>query len=74
MALRDYLLRSNRLGRRCVLVVHGKGLHSDQGAPLRETVLHELLGQLSGLVHALATASPADGGEGATYIMLRGTR
>ena len=73
-ALRDFLLKSNRLGRRCVLVVHGKGLHSEQGAPLRETVLGELLGELSGLVHALSTASPADGGEGATYIMLRGSR
>ena len=27
----------------------------------------------SGLVHALATAAPADGGEGATYVMLRGS-
>lgn len=60
--------------KRCVLIVHGKGLHSDHGAPLREAVLAELLGPLSGLVHALATAAPADGGEGATYVMLRGPR
>src|SRR5262245_50115980 len=60
--------------RRCVLVVHGKGLHSDHGAPLREAVLAELLGPLSGFVHALATAAPADGGEGATYVMPRGPR
>jgi DNA-nicking Smr family endonuclease len=31
-----------------------------------------LLGSLSGYVHALATAAPSDGGEGATYVMLRG--
>ena len=61
-------------GKRCVLVVHGKGLHSEHGAPLREAVLAELLGPLSGFVHALATAAPADGGEGATYIMLRGPK
>ncbi|HWU88975.1 MAG TPA: Smr/MutS family protein, partial [Kofleriaceae bacterium] len=59
-------------GRRCVLIVHGRGVHSEHGAPLREAVLTELLGPLSGLVHALATAAPAHGGEGATCLMLRG--
>ena len=54
--------------RRCVLIVHGKGTHSEHGAPLREAVLGELLGALSGYVHAFAT----DAGEGATYVMLRG--
>lgn len=72
--LRQFLLESRRLARRCVLVVHGKGLHSDHGAPLREAVLGELLGPLSGLVHALSCAAPADGGDGATYVMLRGGR
>ncbi len=70
--LRQFLFESKRLGRRRVLVVHGKGLHSDHGAPLREAVLGELLGAASGLVHALASAAPTDGGEGATYIMIRG--
>lgn len=68
--LREFLMTASRL-RRCVLVVHGKGLHSEHGAPLREAVLAQLLGPLSGLVHALATAAPADGGEGATYVLLR---
>lgn len=72
--LRKFLLASRQLGRRCVLVVHGKGTHSEHGAPLREAVLHQLLGPLSGLVHALASATPVDGGEGATYVMLRGAR
>jgi DNA-nicking Smr family endonuclease len=57
-----------------VLAVHGKGTHSDHGAPLREAVLAELLGALSGCVHAFASAAPGDGGEGATYIMVRGSR
>jgi DNA-nicking Smr family endonuclease len=69
--LREFVAAAARL-RRCVLIVHGRGLHSDHGAPLREAVLGELLGPLSGLVHALATAAPADGGEGATYLALRG--
>lgn len=72
--LRQFLGESARLGRRCVLVIHGKGLHSEHGAPLREAVLHELLGPLSGYVHAFASAAPADGGEGATCILLRSGR
>jgi DNA-nicking Smr family endonuclease len=72
--LRDFVVAAHRIGRRCVLIVHGKGTHSEHGAPLREAVLAELLGPLSGLVHALATAAPAHGGEGATYIMLRGSK
>ncbi|MGN6111236.1 MAG: Smr/MutS family protein [Kofleriaceae bacterium] len=71
--LREFLVTA-ALVRRCVLIVHGKGLHSEFGAPLREAVLGELLGPLSGFVHALSTAAPADGGEGATYIVLRGVR
>jgi len=69
--LRDFVVSAHRSGRRCVRVIHGKGTHSEHGAPLREAVLAELLGKLSGYVHALATAAPADGGEGATTIYLR---
>jgi DNA-nicking Smr family endonuclease len=69
--LREFIAGASRL-HRCVLIIHGKGTHSEHGAPLREAVLSELLGSLSGYVHALATAAPSDGGEGATYVMLRG--
>jgi len=72
--LREMLIAAHRIGRRCLLVVHGKGTHSDHGAPLREAVLEELLGSLSGFVRAMATAAPSDGGEGATYVMLRGQK
>jgi DNA-nicking Smr family endonuclease len=72
--LREFVVCAQRLGRRCLLVIHGKGTHSEHGAPQREAVLGELLGPLSGLVHALATAVPSHGGEGATYILLRGRR
>jgi DNA-nicking Smr family endonuclease len=71
--LREFLVGAARL-HRCVLIVHGKGLHSEHGAPLREAVLGELLGSLSGLIHAFATAAPSDGGDGATYVMLRGPK
>lgn len=67
--LREFLAGTAGL-RRCVLIVHGKGTHSDHGAPLREAVLGELLGALSGYVHAFAI----DAGEGATFVLLRGGR
>jgi DNA-nicking Smr family endonuclease len=70
-ALARFLLESVRLRRRCVLVVHGQGLHSGGVAVLRELVLTELNGRASGLVHAFAPAAPSDGGRGATYVMLR---
>jgi DNA-nicking Smr family endonuclease len=72
--LREFLMTAQRNGRRCVLVIHGKGSHSEHGAPVREAVLAELLGPLSGLVRALASSAPSDGGEGATYVMPRGHR
>lgn len=68
--LQKFLLESRRLGRRIVLIIHGRGLHSDSGAPLREAVLAALLGPMSGMVHAFASAS----GEGATVVMLRGAK
>jgi DNA-nicking Smr family endonuclease len=72
--LRTFLGESRGLGRRRVLVVHGKGTHSDHGAPLREAVVADLLGPASGLVHAFASANPANGGDGATVVMIRGPR
>jgi DNA-nicking Smr family endonuclease len=72
--LRTFLLESRDLGRRRVRVIHGKGLHSDAGAPLREAVVADLLGAASGLVRAFATACPSDGGEGATIIIVRGLK
>lgn len=70
-ALEHFLLESARLHRRCVLVIHGKGLHSDGVAVLRDHVVSQLVGPLSGLVHAFAPAAPADGGAGASYVMVR---
>jgi DNA-nicking Smr family endonuclease len=71
IALADFLLDSARLGRRCVLVIHGRGLHSGGVAVLRDAVIGALTGSLSGLVRAFVTAAPRDGGEGATYVMVR---
>jgi len=72
--LRAFLLESRDLGRRRVRVIHGRGLHSEAGAPLREAVVSDLLGAASGLIRAFATACPSDGGEGATIIIVRGPK
>jgi DNA-nicking Smr family endonuclease len=71
-ALKRFLAESARARRRCVLVIHGRGLHSDGVAVLRESVIGSLMGSLSGYVHCLSAAAPADGGSGATYVMVRG--
>lgn len=69
--LERFLLDGARLRRRCVLVIHGRGLHSGGVAILRDLVIAQLAGPLSGLVHAFAPAAAADGGPGATYVMVR---
>lgn len=72
--LRAFLLEARTLGRRRVRVIHGKGLHSETGAPLREAIVADLLGAASGLVRAFATACASDGGDGATIIVVRGLK
>jgi DNA-nicking Smr family endonuclease len=57
----------------CVLIIHGKGMHS----PSRTSVLRGEItawlsqGAASQHVAAFATADAEDGGEGATYVLLR---
>jgi len=61
-----------REGARCVLVVHGRGLHSKQTAVLRDALPTWLADPaLEGRVLAFAPAQPADGGPGASYVLLR---
>lgn len=70
-ALDQFLVEAARQRRRCVLIVHGQGLHSGGVAILRDLVVAALVGRASGLIHAFAPAAPSDGGRGATYVMLR---
>lgn len=75
-ALERFLLAPQggpRRGLRCVLVVHGRGLHSkDQIPVLKEGVQMWLSrGPLAARVLAFTSARPADGGVGAVYVLLR---
>ncbi len=71
--IRDFLLQSNRLGLRCVLVVHGRGLNSEDHIPVLKERLPIWLsrGPVKKIVLAFSTAMPYDGGTGAIYILLR---
>jgi len=62
-------------GVRGVLVVHGRGVHSEGGPVLKGGVVDWLTGPpLASLVLAFATAQPRDGGAGASYVLLRRAR
>jgi DNA-nicking Smr family endonuclease len=69
----EFLRRSRLSGKRCVIVVHGRGLHSKDNVPvLKEAVRGWLATQrFSRHVLAFATARPIDGGAGAIYVLLR---
>jgi DNA-nicking Smr family endonuclease len=70
----DRFLRESRLGgTRCVLLVHGRGRHSETELPVIKEALHGWLasGRFGRQVLAFASARPADGGAGALYVLLR---
>ena len=64
---------SRRQGKRLVLVVHGRGLHSKDQVPVLKESLRSWLshGRIGKQVLAYATARPHDGGAGAVYLLLR---
>jgi DNA-nicking Smr family endonuclease len=72
-AVERFLTDSRRSGKRCVLIVHGRGLNSRDQIPVLKQRLHEWLSQkrVGKLVLAFATARPQDGGTGAVYVLLR---
>ena len=72
-ALKEFIIAAVRKGLRTVLVVHGRGLRSPGG---HSVLKHATAGWLShgaigGHVLAFATARAADGGAGATYVLLK---
>jgi DNA-nicking Smr family endonuclease len=65
--------KQRALGHRCLLIVHGRGLHSRDGIPvLKESLRSWLLhGRIARFVLAFCSARPVDGGMGAVYVLLR---
>ena len=69
------LLEMERTGERCARIVHGRGRHSEAGPVLKAGVLEWLTQEpLASRVLAFATAPPAEGGPGATIVLLRRAR
>lgn len=59
--------------RRCVRVIHGKGLRSRQGRPTIKSLIGKWLQQRQEVL-AYCSARQADGGTGAIYVLLRNSR
>jgi DNA-nicking Smr family endonuclease len=72
-AVERYLREARLGGKRCVLLVHGRGRHSADQLPVLKEALVEWLagGRFGRQVLAFSSARPADGGAGALYVLLR---
>jgi DNA-nicking Smr family endonuclease len=72
-AVERFLSDNRRAKKRCVLIVHGRGLHSKDQIPVLKAQLKGWLSQkrVGNMVLAFATARPQDGGAGAVYVLLR---
>jgi DNA-nicking Smr family endonuclease len=73
VAVEKFVGESRAAGRRCVLIIHGRGQHSKDQLPILKERLKAWLerGRVGKAVLAFATARPHDGGLGAVYVLLR---
>ncbi|MBR58064.1 MAG: DNA mismatch repair protein MutS [Myxococcales bacterium] len=72
-ATRAFIIQSVKNGHRCVLIIHGKGLHSKSEEPVLKHGLKIWLskGTVGRCILAFTSALPHDGGTGAIYVLLR---
>jgi len=72
-ALGAFVAKQRALGRRCVLIIHGRGLNSKDQVPVLKESMGRWLsrGALGRQVLGFCTARPCDGGAGALYVLLR---
>ncbi len=70
----EFIARSHVEGKRCVLIIHGRGLGSRDNIPVLKEKLTSWLtrGAIGKHVLAFTSARPWDGGVGAVYVLLRG--
>jgi DNA-nicking Smr family endonuclease len=71
--LESFLSKSRLQGKRCVLVVHGRGLHSKDQVPVLKEALKRWMHTARFARHVLAFSSSRlhDGGTGAIYVLLK---
>ncbi len=75
-AVEGFLTQAHQAGKRCVLIVHGRGRNSKDQIPVLKSRLTSWLvrGQWARLVLAFTSARACDGGTGALYVLLRRQR
>ncbi|HXS72775.1 MAG TPA: Smr/MutS family protein [Rhodanobacteraceae bacterium] len=71
--LGDFLADASRRGIACVRIVHGKGLRSGSAGPVLKRMTDRVLRRRDDVL-AFASARPAQGGTGATVVLLRAVR
>jgi DNA-nicking Smr family endonuclease len=67
--LNEFLRAARTREWRCVRVIHGKGLRSGNRGPVLKNTVNTLLRRTAAVL-AFASARPADGGTGATLVLL----
>jgi DNA-nicking Smr family endonuclease len=69
----EFIVKAHVEGKRCVLIVHGRGLGSKDNIPVLKEKLQAWLtrGAIGRHVLAFTSARPWDGGTGAVYVLLR---
>lgn len=72
-ALSHFLSRAFEHQWRCVLVIHGKGAHSQASAPVLKNRVNQWL-RAHPQVLAFCSATPFQGGVGAVYVLLKRER
>jgi DNA-nicking Smr family endonuclease len=75
-AVEAFLMQAYQSGKRCVLIVHGRGRNSKDQIPVLKSRLINWLarGQWARLILAFTSARLCDGGAGALYVLLRNNR
>jgi DNA-nicking Smr family endonuclease len=70
----EFVTKAHAEGKKCVLIVHGRGLGSKDNIPVLKEKLTAWLtrGAIGKRVLAFTSARPYDGGTGAVYVLLRG--
>ena len=70
VAVKEFLDQSRRDGHLCVKLIHGKGLRSRAEGPVLKRLVDGLLRRRADVI-AFASAKPAEGGTGATIVLLK---
>ncbi|WP_229708651.1 Smr/MutS family protein [Silvimonas iriomotensis] len=73
LAVAEFLLQCRRTNKRCVRIIHGKGLGSKNREPVLKLKLKNWLAQRDEVL-GFSQARPVDGGAGAVLVLLKGWR